>query len=163
MSSDIRPVRSIVEESQEGSVRHNVLDYDHVVRFTDGDTTPSVANLTRFSAVGSATITNFDHGAEGQRIHIRGNGLTTVKHNATIRRPLLRDGILEDEKVYNFEYIGGVWYEDADEWGVTVRSDGGSTTGIRRRINFISTPHISISVVDDPGNNEIDVIFTYVP
>jgi hypothetical protein len=160
--TEIRPTRTIAEESIESSARHNVLDYDHVENLA-AVATPSVRNLTRFRANGAVTITNFLHGAPGHIIHILGDGLTTIAHNATIQRTLERADILEDDMVYSFMYDGGVWYEFVDRYGVVARLNGGTSTGVRKRINFISTAHIDISVVDDPGSDEIDVTFTYVP
>lgn len=119
--TDIRPTRSIVEESQEGAGRHLVLDHDHVVNFVDGDATPSVASLTRFRAVGAATITNFLKGAPAQVIHILGNGTTTVAHNANIKRATGVSGVLAADRIYSFMYdvtpSSDIWYEQDSNGG----------------------------------------------
>lgn len=43
---------------------------------------------------------------------------------------------------------------------VTVRDNSGVDKGPRRRINFIEGANMTISSVDDPGNEEVDVTFT---
>lgn len=40
---------------------------------------------------------------------------------------------------------------------VTVRKNSGADVGTQPRINFIEGSHVTLTVTDDPGNNEIDV------
>ncbi len=112
MGADVRPFRIVGEESHEGSARRVVLDYDSVFKLLGA--TPSVKNQTRFKTSGAVvTVTNFLDGAQGQRIHILGDGTTTVAHNSTIKRTGGANAVIAADKVYNFMYVDGVWYEDA--------------------------------------------------
>jgi hypothetical protein len=110
------------EGNVESSGRRTRLDFDHVLSFRPADTTPLVSNLTRFKAADDIlTITNFDGGQQGQRIHILGDDKTTVEDNTTIKRAA-GTSILQLDRIYSFEYIDGIWYEDAG---------AGATSGAR--------------------------------
>lgn len=77
-------------------------------------TTPDVDGRTTFKGSGVvATITNFIKGINGQRIHIRGDGTTTVAHNATVKTSTGANKLLASNLMYHFTLIDNIWYEDA--------------------------------------------------
>lgn len=100
----------------EGGVRYKVLPFKGFDRFQPLDTTPSVLNLETWIAnnVVTSTITQFDDGAEEQRLKILGDGHTVVANNANIKTSTGADKLLSSGLVYVFTYINSVWYEDAD-------------------------------------------------
>lgn len=76
--------------------------------------TPSVKGSEVWKAGGLVvTITNFQYGADGQRISILGDGNTTVSHNANIKTNTAANKLLAASKVYTFTLISNVWYENA--------------------------------------------------
>jgi hypothetical protein len=102
--------RIVQEQVVEAPTTRSQLDKEFPLRFTSGDTTPSVQNLTRFIASGVAvTITQFDNGADGQMIIVLGDGVTTVANNANIIRQ--SDPVLTDNALYIFARFNSVWYE----------------------------------------------------
>lgn len=106
------PHRVTEEVSKEASGRDLVLNFDHVYKFRPGDTTPTVKNLTRFRTRGeSITITDFDDGQQAQVIYILGDGTTTIDHNANINRNSGAAGVLDNNLVYVFMYVDGIWHE----------------------------------------------------
>lgn len=103
------PDRIVGEQTIEAPQTRSQLDKEFPLRWTSGDTTPDVTNLTRFIANNNGTITQFDNGADGQIIWILGDGLTTVANNANIVRS--GDPVLTLDSIYVFVRIEGVWYE----------------------------------------------------
>lgn len=96
---------------------HNMPQRLEQVTFTDADTTPSVANGTRFKTAntGSTSITDFDNHVTGQRITlIFGDGNTTLVHNASILN-LAGDANFTgaDGDIVEFIDDGGIWREVA--------------------------------------------------
>lgn len=81
--------------------------------FIAADTTPSVANVEFWKCGGSlVTVTDFDDGATVQIIFIRGDGFTTVSHNANIKTNTGANKLLAADRLYIFAHIDGVWYEN---------------------------------------------------
>lgn len=92
----------------------NVLAKTPVDKFKPGDLTPSVLNCLNWICVnaGAITVTNFDDGADGQRIHILGDGFTTIANNAFIKTNTGANKLLAVNKVYRFTLFSGIWIED---------------------------------------------------
>lgn len=111
------PVRQTTEVVVEAPQTRSQLDKEFPLRFKEGDTTPTVQNLSRFIANPDTpvTITQFDNGADGQVIWILGDGVTNVANNANIIRQ--STGFLVLNAIYVFVRIVdpttkvGVWYE----------------------------------------------------
>jgi hypothetical protein len=81
--------------------------------FIAADTTPSVANIEFWKCGGSlVTITDFDDAATVQIIFIRGDGFTTISHNANIKTNTGAAKLLATDRLYIFAHIDGVWYEN---------------------------------------------------
>lgn len=79
--------------------------------------TPSVLNLRTWKFVNTTpvTVTQFLDGAEAQRIHVLGDGNTTIQNNAIIKTNNSADKLLEVDKVYCFTYINSLWIEDSGD------------------------------------------------
>lgn len=84
---------------------------------TDGDTTPSVDQVTCLilNYTSDETITDFDNPAPGQDIYILqpnwGNdAVHTIESNANIRIRTGTDLIVVQDVVYHFKDYGGVWF-----------------------------------------------------
>ena len=84
-------------------------------KFTAGDTTPTVKDSEHLKTqnVGAVTVTQFDDGQEQQRLHILGDGFTTVANNANIKTNTGANKLLAANKVYRFTNFEKVWIEDA--------------------------------------------------
>lgn len=96
----------------EAEVRHKILPHVFVDKLKPGSATPPVSNVTAFNAGGVlVTITNFTKGAEGQEIHILGDGLTTVAQNANIKRRNAISEVLLTDVIYHFMLFQNIWYE----------------------------------------------------
>lgn len=148
--SDNIPFRTVAEQNIEAPATHLVLDKEFIMKLPAGYEKPSVKNLTKFRANGGTDIIqNFTDGQEGQRISIIGDGTTTVQANANIKRPF-GTGVLRNGEVYNFTYDGGVWKEDTNSIMIT-----GSPA--RPQVEFIAGPGVTITIVDDPGNDKVVV------
>ena len=77
------------------------------------EVTPSVKDCEFYTASGSVvTVTNFIGGAAGQRLHIRGDGTTTISHNTNIKTNTGANKLLLANKVYRFTYFEPTWIED---------------------------------------------------
>src|SRR6267142_2780801 len=74
-----------VEIVQQAPTTKLVADREFVGVFRAADATPSVINLTKFTAgnVGANNVTYFDDGFDGQEISILGDGFTTIVHDIT--------------------------------------------------------------------------------
>jgi hypothetical protein len=107
------------EISLEGSVSPVVLPKDFVANLKKGEATPTVRNLVRLRAGGTAvTITDFLHGQDGQCIEVLGDGVTDVQNNANIVRST--SGVLEEGRIYRYTKYSDKddrtilrWYEHA--------------------------------------------------
>lgn len=81
--------------------------------------TPSVANarILLCKNAGATTVTDLTNGANGQRIHIIGDGNTTISNNAKIKTNTGANKLLTNGLVYRFTctIIAGtrLWHEDA--------------------------------------------------
>lgn len=101
----------IADNYLDGQLRDNVLS----VSFADGDTTPSVASLTRgrigTTANNSATtITTFDNGVDGQQLQIVVDANTTIANGSGISTP---DGLSftpSSPRLCTFVRSAGTWY-----------------------------------------------------
>lgn len=78
---------------------------------TGGTATPSVSGKKFFTANnGSAvTVTNFLRGVNGQQLLIKGDGFTTLAHNATISNTSGANLLLAANTWYRYLRINGVW------------------------------------------------------
>lgn len=100
----------------------NVLPRKNIDKFPVGLLTPNVANIDIFTThnTGAITVQSFEKGSDGQSISIRGDGFTTIEHNAVIKTSTGADKLLEANLIYRFTYLDGVWYEDADGGGSSI-------------------------------------------
>lgn len=96
-------------------VSFSTLPKTPVDKFKPTDTTPSVLNCNLWICqnIGAVTVTNFLNGADGQRIHILGEGFTTIANNANIKTNTGANKLLAANKVYRFTYFNNIWIEDA--------------------------------------------------
>lgn len=93
-----------------------VLPEKQVGSLLKANATPTVENVEVWKAVntGAFNVTNFKFGGIAQRIHILGDGFTTVIYN--VNKIITNTGVdklLAANKVYRFTLINEVWYEDA--------------------------------------------------
>jgi len=109
--------------------------------------TPSVENLEKFTGtnVAPVTVTNFLKGQEGQVIKIRGDGQMTITHGTKIKTSTAANKLLTADKMYNFTYISGIWYEDADDGG-----GGIGPTGPAGAIGPIGPPMMDMLSPEEP-------------
>lgn len=166
------PSRVTQEVNKETPGRDLRLNYIGVYKLPTGDTEPVVSNLQYFFAPDDAiTLVNFKGGQDGQSIHILGNDLASVDHNANIKRSTQAVGLLKLDQVYTFTFYikpgvdFGIWYEEAccDDGGITARWEPigagtpGDPVGPYKQIAFRPSDNIGISVDDHAAENEIDV------
>lgn len=92
-----------------------VLPEELLGTFEKNSVTPNVSNVRTWKCANTLpiVIANFIAGSDGQRLHILGDGITTVAHNVKIKTNTGANKILLTEKVYCFTYIDNVWIEDA--------------------------------------------------
>lgn len=86
------------------------------IAFANADTTPSVGvgQLFVFANAGATSVTNFDDGGDGQEILIRGDGNTTLIHNASLLKLKGAVNVAPGvDGVLRLRRIGGVWIEIA--------------------------------------------------
>lgn len=78
---------------------------------TGGTATPSVSGKKFFTANNgsSITVTNFLRGVNGQQLLIKGDGFTTLSHNATISNTSGANLLLAANTWYRYLRINGVW------------------------------------------------------
>src|SRR3954463_7568745 len=95
----------------DGPTEFNKLPTKRVIPFIKLDTTPSVRDNEFFKATntGAITVTQFDDGQECQRLHILGDGFTTVKNNANIITNTGADKLLVLNRVYRFTNFNRIW------------------------------------------------------
>ena len=98
--------------------------------FPNGDTTPSVDNQDKFQwlSPSAVSVTMFNDGVPGQTMTIRSNvGATvTIVHNAAnIVNLNAANRILIANRDYQYCNVGGVWYEQPHQHGI---SGGAATT-----------------------------------
>lgn len=80
-------------------------------------------------------------------------GLTSER-TATVTSPItLTDGGANNPITWAFDQTVAL----GNNARVAVNRNSGATVGVRRRINFIESGLVTIAVVDDAGNEEIDV------
>lgn len=97
-----------------GGVQFLTIPENTPQKFIAGDTTPSVLNQSFWIANNGSplTITQFEDGAQCQRIYILGDGNTTIANNSSIKTNTGANKLLAVDKIYTFTSINGVWYED---------------------------------------------------
>jgi hypothetical protein len=97
-----------------GIVEFTKIPTRRLTKFTPADTTPSVKDNEWFQTTntGAVTVTQFNNGQELQRLHILGDGFTTVANNANIKTNTGANKLLAANKVYKFTNFGKVWIED---------------------------------------------------
>lgn len=83
--------------------------------FLPNDTTPDVSNqqgVMRGSGT-VVTITNFNGGSDSQMLIIKGDGTTTIDHNANIKTNTGAPKLLSADRIYLFFYLNAenCWYE----------------------------------------------------
>lgn len=156
-------------------VTYNVLPKTPVDKFKPADTTPSVLNINLWIAnnSGAVTITQFDDGADGQRIVILGDGFTSVANNAKIKTSTGAAKLLAANSIYRFTYILNVWYEDVDlqatpASGEANTSSNDGLTGIGLVLAKVGvnlpfksiTAGANITLTDDVANKSIIIAST---
>lgn len=96
-------------------VAFNVLPRRNIDKIPVAATLPNAANIEHFTShnTGAVTIADFQNGSDGQVLSIRGDGFTTIAHNAKIKTSSGADKLLSADLVYRFTYFNGIWYEDA--------------------------------------------------
>lgn len=92
-----------------------VLPEEWVGIFNKNSVTPNVSNVRVWKCANTLpiVIANFLAGSNGQRLHILGDGISTVAHNVNIKTNTGANKILLTEKIYCFTYINNIWIEDA--------------------------------------------------
>lgn len=104
----------------EDMVTRDVLSKEYVVPIQGA--TPSVKNRTVFQGIntGAVNVTDFLNGAEGQRIHILGDGFMTATNGTLIFTNTGANKLLAANIVYTFTYFiipgpprSHKWVEDA--------------------------------------------------
>jgi hypothetical protein len=86
------------------------------VRPASGTTVIDVANTSFvvLSAYSSATtVTGFSHPVTGQSVKLLGNSNVTMQNNSTIVTNTGADKTLATDRVYEFTYYNGKWFESA--------------------------------------------------
>ena len=86
------------------------------IAFANADTTPSVGvgQLFVFANAGATNVTNFDDGGNGQEILVRGNGNTTLVHNASLLKLRGAANVTPGvDGVLTLRRIAGIWVEVA--------------------------------------------------
>ena len=138
MTNDVRglPARIISEQHIETPQRKLVLDVGFITSMRGA--TPSVKNINVFKCQNTApvTITNFVDGQPAQQIWILGDGLATVQHGTRIITSSLADKLLEDEILYIFVYIDGIWHELSG-------SGSSATGGLVRQDTVVTTASLA--------------------
>jgi hypothetical protein len=94
-------------------------------------TSPNVFGNEYWKANSNGTIVNFTRGAEGQSLHILGDGSTIVANNTSIKTVTGANETLDAAKVYVFTLFDNVWYEERGGAG-----GGGSPGGANKQIQF---------------------------
>lgn len=112
MAQNRVPEPTLFEQQTEFSI----LPREYIQKFKSLDATPDVKNIKFFLANNSApfTITNFLKAADAQRLHILGDGFTTIAYNTKIKTNTGANKLLSTEKIYKFTYLNNIWYEDVD-------------------------------------------------
>lgn len=96
-----------------GPTIFKILSQQDAGTFGSADTTPSVANANFWIASGAVvTITDFDDAATTQILFLKGDGTTTISHNANIKTNTGANKLLSADRLYIFAHINGVWYEN---------------------------------------------------
>lgn len=103
----------------EAPIRHIVLPVQYLGEL-EVSATPSVLNVNHWKTKATApiTITDFDKGQNGQTIFVKGDGFTTVSHNANIKTNVEMAKLLTAGRVYQFTAIfddvlnKNIWYEN---------------------------------------------------
>lgn len=98
----------------DGTTEFVKLPTKRPVKFIKLDTTPSVQDNEYFECQNTlaTTVTQFDNGQDGQRLHILGEGFTTVANNANINTNTAANKLLAANKVYRFTNFNRIWIED---------------------------------------------------
>lgn len=85
--------------------------------FTDGDTTPSVADRSTtyvFANTGATSVTGFDDGVNQQRLTIRGDANTTLVHGSGLNlKGRVNYTFPNSTTIIQLVRISGAWYETA--------------------------------------------------
>lgn len=87
------------------------------VTIGSGDTSPSVraSEVFAFANAGATNVDNFDDGRPGQRIFLRLDANTTIRHNApgNIRTSGGANIVGTANDIVQFVFVGGLWYQSA--------------------------------------------------
>lgn len=136
----------------EAPMRHIVAPIAYLGEL-DAVSEPSVLNVNHWKTQATApvTVTNFEQGQHGQTIWIKGDGFTTVSHNANIKTNTEESKLLTSGRVYQFTNIEDVWYE-ATGGG----SGGGSSVPGSGDIDIVGTAPINVSWAGSVATVSID-------
>lgn len=106
------PIRTDIERIIDAPETRNVLEYKQIKKLANS-VTPSVLNLEFFTCSGAVvSITDFLDGQNGQSIHIRGDGNTTIVNGTPIKTNTGANKLLAANKVYTFTFFSGTWIEN---------------------------------------------------
>ena len=107
------PTRIEGEVQFDAATTSSVLEKRFTGRLTKASTTPSVKNCENWITqnTGAVTVTNFTEGQDGQRLHIVGDGQTTLKHGTKMFMQGGADLLLATNKAYMLLRINGFWYQ----------------------------------------------------
>lgn len=126
------------EKIVESPASQVVLEQRHVGKFLKADTTPDVHDVEHWKCqnVVPVTITNFEHGQEGQHLYIKGDGQTTLKHGVSIFMSGGADLLLAALTVYHFVGYKSTplkWYQVVDQTG----GGGAGVTSFNGRVGVV--------------------------
>src|SRR5687767_8584687 len=77
-------------------------------------TSPNIFGNEYWKADNNGTIVNFTRGAEGQGLHILGDGSTIVSNNTSIKTSTGANKTLLANVIYVFTMFDNIWYEQSD-------------------------------------------------
>lgn len=108
-------MRIIYEEIRYTNLVHFIILPEKIGDiFHIGDVTPDISNIEFWQCSGDVlTITNFLKGSPFQRLHILGDGNTTIANNANIKTSTGANQLLSANKVYRFTLFNTTWISDA--------------------------------------------------
>ena len=115
MKEDIFAPSSFGLKSIRGPVQLDTIPIKEASTLAPSDTTPEVYMNEYWicANTGAVSVTNFTKYTRNQRLHLLGDGNTTVVNGSTIRTNTGANKLLAANKVYVFTNFNNVWYEDA--------------------------------------------------
>jgi hypothetical protein len=127
----------------------NVLERRVFAQLSSGPT-PSVLNNEYFSCSGSViTITNFTKGQDGQKLHIFGDGKTSIANNEFIHTSSGSTELLANNVFYVFVQHNDKWYSQISSGSTPGSSDSG--------INITELVNQQIVIYNQPNNRLVSL------